>query len=116
MRFIALVLLIAILLAIFLKRKSDRYLLAKIVMFLLLASAIVNVSLYHNYNRSLVPGLYDGIGISNIIAYQFFPDHSWSSEFFKRRFDQSILVSIILVITLTGTFLWSCLTPLKGKR
>lgn len=104
MGFVALVLLISISLLIYLNRRWDRYFLAKTILFVLFTSVIVDVSLYHNYTQSLVPGLYDGIGISNIIAYQFFPDHSWSIEFFKRRYDQSIVVSIILLIALIGMY------------
>lgn len=113
MVFVAFVVLISVILLIFLKGRRDRYCLFKAVLFMLLASVIANINLYHNYTQSLVPGLYDGISISNVIAYQFFPDHSWSIEFFKRRFDQSVIVSVILLIALIGLYL---VEQFKGKK
>ena len=113
MVFVAVVVLISVLLLIYLKGRRDRYYLFKAIMFVLFASVIANISLYHNYTQSLVPGLYEGISISNVIAYQFFPDHSWSTEFFKRRFDQSIVVSVILLIASMGLYL---VERIKGKK
>jgi len=113
MGFVVVVVFISALILMCLKRRKDRYYLVKAITFALIASVIANISLYHNYTQSLVPGLYDGISISNVVAYRFFPDHSWSTELFKRRYNQSIVVSVILLIFSIGLYL---MERFKGKK
>ncbi|NBI28423.1 hypothetical protein [Chengkuizengella marina] len=65
---------------------------------LLIFSIIVNVALWDNYSKSLIPGYYDGMGMSNKLAYGFIGDDSWSTELYNSAFEQSIYISVIFIV------------------
>lgn len=102
MVFIGLVIIIAILLFVFLHKQADKYKFSKTILILLMVSVLANVSLAQNYTQSLIPGIEDGIGISNKLAYYIITDDGWgnywSKELFYRAYDYSITVSGIIII------------------
>ena len=85
----------------FLSRLTDSFKFSKTILVLALLSITANISLAQNYSHSLVPGVNDGIGISNRIAYWIITDDNWgnrwSVELFKTFYDRS---SILLLIVL----------------
>jgi len=55
--------------------------------------------LAQNYTKSLIPGVHDGIGISNKIAYWIITDdHTWSAELFLNYYDRSTTLLIIAIL------------------
>lgn len=67
-----------------------------------LLSITANISLAQNYTHSLVPGVHDGIGIANKIAYWIITDddwgNRWSVELFKTFYDRSSSLLILVII------------------
>jgi hypothetical protein len=61
-------------------------------------SIVALVCLAQNYSESLIPEASDGIGISNPLAYWIIGEGNWSVELFRARFEQSIFVSLSLII------------------
>lgn len=65
---------------------------------LALALSIVSgVSLAQNYTYSLIPEANDGISISNQVAYWIIGEGGWSQESFKRIFEQSVYLTLLLI-------------------
>jgi hypothetical protein len=102
MVFVGLVIIIIIGLFIYLSRISDHFKFSKTTLVMLLFSIIANVSLAQNYTHSSIPGAWDGIGISNKIAYWIITDSDWgmrwSVELFKKFYETSVTVMILVTI------------------
>lgn len=60
-------------------------------------SILAVVSLAQNYTQSLIPEVNDGISVSNKMAYWIIGQNGWSQEMFKDIFEQSILISLLLI-------------------
>jgi hypothetical protein len=61
-------------------------------------SIVALVCLAQNYTQSLISEASDGIGISNQAAYWIIGEDGWSVAAFRDRFEQSIIVSLCLII------------------
>jgi hypothetical protein len=61
-------------------------------------SILAVVSLAQNYTQSLIPEANDGLGISNQLAYWIIGEGSWSQERFKNMFDQSVYITLLLIV------------------
>lgn len=91
---------------ILLYKRNDNYKFSKTMLILFGVSVLANVSLSHNHIYSLIPGIHDGIGISNTIAYSIITDNvQWSADLFKRVYNYSTIVSGILLILLLLSFI-----------
>ena len=80
---------------------------SKSILFILLISIIINISLAQNYTNSQIPN--DGIGISNTLAYLIITDDGWgrfwSVEVFRSAYNISTRVTIGLLILFGVTLL-----------
>jgi len=84
---------------IYLYKISDNFKFSKTTLIFLLLSITANISLAQNYTKSLIPGVHDGIGISNKIAYWIITDdHTWSAELFLNYYDRSTTLLIIAIL------------------
>ncbi|KIL35190.1 hypothetical protein SD71_15435 [Cohnella kolymensis] len=61
-------------------------------------SIVSALCLAQNYTQSLIPEANDGIEISNRIAYWIIGDDGWSTDRFKKSFDQSIYFTLFLIV------------------
>ena len=68
------------------------------ILILLLFSIITNVALAQNYTQSLIPEANDGLGISNLLSYMIIGDDRWSQELFQSTYNDSTIISIVLLI------------------
>jgi hypothetical protein len=112
MVFIGLVIIIAIVFFVFLHKQAHNYKFSKTILILFIVSVLANVSLAQNYTQSLIPGIEDGIGISNKLAYYIITDEGWgnywSRDLFYRAYDYSITISgIIIILFIISLFLES---------
>lgn len=102
MIFMSLVILSLILCFAFLYRKKDNFKYSKALLILVITSIMANISLAQNYTQSLIPGVNDGIGISNMIASWIITDEgwgrTWSVELFKKAYDLSSYILVLSVI------------------
>ncbi len=86
MIFIGLVIITVIVYFVSLIKQSDNYKLSKTILIIFLFSILANVSLAQNYTQSLIPGIQDGIGISNKLSYWIITDAGWGSHWSKELF------------------------------
>ena len=104
MVFVSVFLIFVVGLFIFLSRLTDSFKFSKTMLVLALLSITANISLAQNYTHSLVPGVNDGIGISNKIAYWIITDDNWgnrwSVELFKTFYDRSSIILLLVIILL----------------
>ena len=68
------------------------------ILILLLFSIIANIALAQNYTQSLIPEANDGMGISNQLAYMIIGEVQWSHELFLSTYNESTIISIVLLI------------------
>ncbi len=68
------------------------------ILILLLFSIITNVALAQNYTQSLIPEANDGISISNQLSYMIIGEDRWSQELFQSTYNDSTIISIVLLI------------------
>jgi hypothetical protein len=61
-------------------------------------SLIAAVCLAQNYSQSLIPGIQDGIAISNMVSYWIIGEDGWSQELFKQWFVGFTIISILFTI------------------
>ncbi|QRG70735.1 hypothetical protein JNE38_22970 [Brevibacillus choshinensis] len=64
-----------------------------------LFSTLATVCLADNYIQSLIPGLQDGISISNSLAYYLIGEDNWSHATYQAAFEYAVLVSILCLIS-----------------
>jgi len=102
MVFVSVFLIVVIGLFIYLSSLTDNFKFSKTMLVLALLSITANISLAQNYTHSLVPGVNDGIGISNRIAYWIITDDNWgnrwSVELFKMFYDRSSILLLLVII------------------
>ena len=63
-----------------------------------LFSILANVALAQNYTQSLIPGVNDGVGVSNTLASFLIPEDKWSQELFHSLYEGSIIITLVLVL------------------
>lgn len=99
---VSVLLVVVVGLFIYFTRLTDNFKFSKTMLVLSLFSITANISLAQNYTHSLVPGVHDGIGISNKIAYWIITDddwgNRWSVELFKTFYDRSSTLLILVII------------------
>jgi hypothetical protein len=75
-----------------------------IILITILLSLIANLCLAQNYTTSLIPGIHDGIGISNPVARLVIGEDGWSKDLFKNYFVNSVYLTIVLVAAFAVTY------------
>jgi integral membrane sensor domain MASE1 len=65
-----------------------------------LLSLVANICLAQNYTQSLISEVNDGIGISNFVADIIIVSESWSTALFKSYFENSVIITLILILLL----------------
>lgn len=61
-------------------------------------SLLAVICLAENYTHSLIPEVNDGIGITNQIAYWIIGEDFWSHELFQKTYEQSIYITLALLV------------------
>ncbi|MCB8817497.1 hypothetical protein [Desulfosporosinus shakirovi] len=101
MVFVSVLIIVVVGLFIYLSSLTDNFKFSKTMLVLSLVSIMANISLAQNYTHSLLPGVHDGIGISNKIAYWIITDddwrNRWSVELFKMFYDRSAILLILVI-------------------
>lgn len=65
----------------------------------MMAFAILSsVALGQNYTMSVIPGIHDGIGVSNFLAALLLPENGWTKEMFQSNFELYLGISIVLIL------------------
>lgn len=106
MRFIIVILIVWAIFAFSLKKRlRDRFSISKALLPLLLTSYLVTFDLGINYLAGAIPKLNDGIGLHSKFAYFIIGEGAWSIELFKRIYDISFFVSIVLTLFYSGALL-----------
>lgn len=67
------------------------------ILVLCLLSIVGQISLAQTYTHSLIPGIYDGIGIANDISLIILGDDQWSVETFRRAYEWSTNITVGLI-------------------
>ncbi|WP_231505601.1 hypothetical protein [Bacillus sp. EB01] len=62
-------------------------------------SLLAAVCLAQNYSHSLVPGIEDGIAISNMVSYWIIGEDGWSKVLFKQWFEGFTIISLLFIIS-----------------
>lgn len=84
------------------RRLKEKFRLYNALLPLVIFGVIVSLSLGINYVASAIPSINDGIAIHSFLAYRVIGEDSWSVSLFKRYFDYSIWINIILLILYSG--------------
>jgi hypothetical protein len=71
---------------------------SKGIMFCIGLSLLATICLAQNYTQSLILEVNDGLSISNRIAWWIIGEDGWSIELFRNSFEQSMYVSLYLII------------------
>lgn len=100
------VLVVVLLVYILLRKAGVSYPLSRILLLSLIFSVLATACLGQNYTQSLIPGIEDGIGVSNTLAYFIMGDDGWSHETFKSYFDGFLTTSFILIALYIIALLW----------
>lgn len=79
------------------------------LLFCVLATACLGV----NYVQSLLPGLQDGIAVSNTLASFIVGEEQWSQEIFFQYFEGFMTTSMILMALYIIALMWESRT--RGK-
>ncbi|ALC92787.1 hypothetical protein AM500_12665 [Bacillus sp. FJAT-18017] len=61
-------------------------------------SLIAAVCLAQNYSYSLIPGIEDGIAISNLVSYWIIGEDGWSQGLFRQWFEGFTIISLLFII------------------
>ena len=101
MLFTILVLIIFALFAFLLYKLGDKKFLSQSSLVLLIFSIIANIALANNYSTLATSG--DGIGITNSLASWIITDKNWAAptwtmELFRSFYENSTMVSLILLL------------------
>lgn len=81
------------------KRQNGQFRLSEAVLPLVLVSYLVTIDLGINYIAGAVPKLNDGIGLHSRLAFFIIGEDGWSLELFKKIYDISFTISIVLTLT-----------------
>ena len=79
------------------KKLGSQFRLSKELVPLIFISLISTVCLGVNYAAAAVPSLNDGIGIHSFVASWMIGDDGWSVALFKKYFDSSAAIALLLV-------------------
>jgi len=110
--FVSIVLVVWMIFVICLRRRmSDRFRFSNALLPLVLTSYLVAFDLGTNYVAGAIPVLNDGIGLHSKFAYYIIGEDGWSLELFKRIYDYSFTISIILTLLYIGALF---LTPKRS--
>lgn len=71
---------------------------SRIALLSTLFSMLATVCLAQNYTASLIPGMQDGISISNTLAYYLIGEDGWSQEKFRTAFQYAVVSSILCLM------------------
>lgn len=92
------------------------YPLSRIMLVVMIFSVLVTACLGQNYSHSLIPGIHDGISVSNKIAFFIMGDDGWSHEKFKKFFDGSIIASLLSIVLYLVSLLYETLAYKKLSK
>lgn len=84
------------------KRVSERFEFSKALLPLVLVSYLVTIDLGINYIAGAIPGLNDGIGLHSRFAFLIIGENGWSIELFRKIYDTSFTISILLTLIYFG--------------
>ncbi len=99
-------LLIVLLIYLLFKKAGVAYPLSRVLLVALIFSVLATACLGQNYTTSLIPGVHDGIAVSNSLAFFIMGDDGWSHEQFERYFDGFLTASLILMVLYLAALLW----------
>jgi hypothetical protein len=117
MLFLLICVIAAVIIAVILHKKLKLHFSFSIVLLGLFGLSTVSaVCLSQNYTQSLVPGINDGIGISNPIAYLIIGERQWSSILFKEYFDMSVYLTLIFLILLIASIIIESIRAKKKSK
>lgn len=100
------VLVVVLLVYILLRKAGVSYPLSRILLLSLIFSVLATACLGQNYTQSLIPGIHDGISVSNSLAFFIMGDDGWSNEKFRSYFDGFLTASLILMALYIIALLW----------
>lgn len=103
MAFILGCVIVAFFLVIILYKKKIRFSFSIVLLVLLGISLVSSICLAQNYTQSLVPGINDGIGVSNSLAHLIIGERQWSTQLFRSYFDVSVYITLIILLLLTAS-------------
>jgi len=80
------------------KRSSTQFRFSEALLPLVLVSYLVTIDLGINYVAGAIPKLNDGIGLHSKFAFFIIGEDGWSLELFKKIYDISLNISIVLTL------------------
>jgi len=95
------------------RKANVPYPLSRMLLILLMFSILSTSCLGQNYTQSLIPGIYDGISVSNSVAFFILGDDQWSHEKFERYYDVSLTASLLLMAFYIIALLWESMRNKK---
>lgn len=100
-------LVICIILLYFLFRKVGvPYPLSKILQIILIGCVLATACLGQNYTINKIPGVYDGMAVSNSLAFFIMGDDGWSHEKFDNYFDGFLRATLIVMALYIFALIW----------
>lgn len=107
MFFFLLTVLIVVPLILFLFHKAGvAYPFSRLLLLALIFCVLATSCLGINYTQSRIPGLQDGIAVSNSLAYFIMGDDRWSHKKFYDYFDAFLVASFVLMVLYILALLW----------
>ncbi|WP_374723474.1 hypothetical protein [Calidifontibacillus erzurumensis] len=106
MLFIFFSLIVIIISVIFFRKYGISNSISKGVAIAIALSFLAVICLAQNYIESLIPEINDGIGISNKVAYWIIGEDGWSIELFRKFFENSVYLTLFLIIAYPIVFLF----------
>lgn len=95
-----------VIIALFLKRiKGNRFKYTDALLSLVLVSYLITIDLGINYVAGAIPDINDGIGLHSRFAFYIIGEDGWSIDLFKKIYDVSFTISILLTFILIGSLL-----------
>jgi len=86
-----------ILLAFLFWKRRVPYPFSRLILLMLIFSVLATGAFGQNYGQSMIPGIYDGIGISNKLAYFIIGEDGWSQELFGAYYEGFMTASLVLM-------------------
>lgn len=84
------------------KKMSEGFRFSKALLPLVLVSYLVTIDLGINYVAGAIPKLNDGIGLHSRFAFLIIGEDGWSIELFRKIYDASFTISIVLTMIYIG--------------
>lgn len=79
------------------KKLDEEFLISKALIPLIMICFLSTICLGINYVSSAIPSINDGIGIHNFLAGLIIGEDNWSIELFKKYFNFSVYINVILI-------------------